>query len=112
MLETRAPTDPLTPPWCGRSGLAGRSRRRIGVVEGAGRESQPGHVAGVAETVEPSRFVLAEASPEQLGFPAGCGRLVALQLLEHGDQAGLAGELRARSDVLPAQEEPHEVLSG
>ena len=57
-------------------------------------------------------LVVAQAAGEQLRLPRHRGGLEALQLLDHRRQAGVAGELGAGRDVLPAQQEPHEVLGG
>ena len=46
------------------------------------------------------------------GSHAGDGGLVALELLDHLAHPVVAPHLRAGRDVLPAQQEPHEVLGG
>ncbi len=49
---------------------------------------------------------------QQVGLPRDRGGLVALELFERGREAGFPGELGAGRDVLPPQEEAHEVLRG
>ena len=66
----------------------------------------------MAQPVEPRGVVAAQPAAEQVGLPRHRGGLEALQLLDHGEQPGLARELGAGRDVLPAQQEAHEVLGG
>ena len=95
-----------------RRGLRRRAGRRVGVGAGPGREPQPADLAVVAQPVEPRGVVVAQPAGEQLGLPRDRGGLEALELLDHGGEPGLARELRAGRDVLPAQQEAHEVLRG
>src|SRR5882762_9430123 len=64
----------------------------------------------MAQTVQPCRLIVVESARKQLRLPGRGGGLEALQLLENGDQSGVAGQLRPGRHVLPAQEEAHEVL--
>ena len=95
----------------------GRLRRcgdgPVGVRPGPWREAEPGHLAVVAQPIEPGRLdSWRSRRAEQLRLPGDRRRLEALQLLDDDDEAGCPGELGARGDVLPAQQEPHEVLGG
>ena len=56
--------------------------------------------------------VAAQPAAEQLGLPRDRRGLAALQLLDDRGEPGLARELGAGRDVLPAQQEAHEVLRG
>ena len=66
----------------------------------------------MAQPVEPRGVVAAHPRPEQVGFPRHRGGVEALQLLDHREEARFAGELGAGGDMLPAQQEAHEVLGG
>src|SRR5438105_14249349 len=64
----------------------------------------------MAHTVPPCRLIVAQSARKQLRLPGRGGGLEALQLLEDGDQSGVAAQLRTGRHVLPAQQEAHEVL--
>ncbi len=70
---------------------------------GPGGQAQPGHLAVVAEGVQPGGRVVAEPAGQQLGLPGHGGRLEALELLDDGRQAGVAGQLGSGGQVLPSQ---------
>ena len=59
-----------------------------------------------------ARPVALDPPGQDVGLPGGDRRLVALQLLDDGPHAVVTPDLRARGDVLPAQQEAHEVLRG
>ena len=91
----------------GAAAGASASSRRAGV-----RRSQA-DLAVVAQAVEPGRARSRRSRrASSSGSHADRRRLVALQLLEHGDAARRRRELGAGRDVLPAQQEAHEVLGG
>jgi hypothetical protein len=72
------------------------------------RQAAPADGARQAQSIEHRRVVLGDAAPEQPRLPAIRGRLEALQLLEDGERAALAERLRARREMLPREEPPHE----
>jgi hypothetical protein len=53
--------------------------------------------------------IAGDAPPQNLAFPSIRRRLKTLQLAEDFQQAALTRDLRARSQVLPAQEPAHEL---
>ena len=66
---------------------------------------------GLADASEASKVQLdRDGTPlEELPFPSVGRRLEALELAEDFQDAALAGELRAGSEVLPAQQPAHEL---
>ena len=89
-----------------------RSEGTVAVTGGSRREPQPGDLALMAQTVEPARVVVLQASGDQLWLPRDGSGLEALELLDDRDHSGVACESTPWSDVLPAEQEPHEVLGG
>ncbi len=74
------------------------------------REPAPAHLAGQAQVLQPAALVIVHPGREDGLLPGPGGDLEALQLLDHGQQAGPPLQARARGHMLPTQEEPHEVL--
>ena len=66
----------------------------------------------MAKTIDPFALIARQPGGQQLGFPRRRRRLESLELVEHRHQARLAPELGAGRDVLPGQQEAHEVLRG
>src|ERR1700722_11692870 len=73
------------------------------------REASPAHRAGQAEMIEGFGSVTGDAPLQYLALPGIRGRLKALELAKNFQQTALACDLRARSEVLPAQEPAHEL---
>ena len=94
-----------------RRGLVRRARGRVDVAR-PGRQAQPADLALVAEPIERGVVVAAQPAADQLGFPRGRGGFPPLQPADDLGQPFDARELRAGCEVLPAQEEAHEVLGG
>ena len=65
---------------------------------------------GQAQIVEPRHVVGVETRRQQLRFPRGDRRLEALQLADHRVERVRPFAALVRDEVLPAEEEPHEVL--
>src|SRR6266516_4659090 len=76
----------------------------------AGGQAAPGDVAGHAELVEPGATVGGDAGGQDVALPGDGGDVEALELRNGFEQPALALELGAGGDVLPSQEEAHEVL--
>src|ERR1700674_594440 len=72
-------------------------------------ESAPGAVAREAQLVEPCGLVARDAGGQHLALPPGRGQLEALALLDHALEALRAVQLLAGLDVLPGEEEAHEI---
>ena len=125
-------------PWTGSSGTAsplvaavsqGRSARRVNVtgvardgvdaprrglavgLGGTERQAAPAHLSCQTEVLQPALLVTLDPGREDRFLPGAGGQLEALQLFDHGQQAGSALSASAGGHVLPAQQEPHEVLS-
>ena len=75
-------------------------------------EPSPGEEAGEAGPVQERRLVIVEAGLEQVHFPGCRRRLVALELLQNQGQAHLAVQPAGGGEVLPAEEEAHELGGG
>ena len=63
----------------------------------------------MAEAVELGGLVVGDPAAEDLGLPGGGGRLEPLELLHRDADPGVAPQLRAGGDVLPAEAEADEV---
>src|SRR5712692_12066889 len=72
-------------------------------------ETAPGDLAREAELVEPGGLVAAHARRQHFPLPACRGQLEALELLDDARQALAAMKLQPRLDVLPREEEAHEI---
>src|SRR5204863_297741 len=72
-------------------------------------EPAPGDVAGEAQLVEPRGLVACDARGQHLALPSGRRQLEALELLDDALEAVAAVQLLARLDVLPGEEEAHEI---
>ncbi len=68
----------------------------------------PGH----AQLVQPFRPVVLHPGGQDRPLPGACRDLEALQLLDDGQDAQPAFAPGAIRDMLPAQQEPHEVPGG
>src|SRR5438874_11709654 len=66
----------------------------------------------MAQAVQPDWLVIVEPSREQLRLPGSAGGFESLQLLQNRNQSVLTGQPGVLRDVLPSQEEPHEILCG
>ena len=73
------------------------------------RQPPPHHLARQAQAVQPFGIVLVHAPRQHRRFPRGGGNFVTLQLLENLVQAIDAMQSRARTQMLPAAQEAHEV---
>ena len=67
------------------------------------REASPADRAGEAELIENLGRVAGDAALQDLPLPGIRRRLETLELAEDFQHAALAGQLRAGSEVLPAQ---------
>ena len=74
------------------------------------RQSRPDGAAGEAQIVEPRHVVGVETRGQELRLPRGDGRLETLQLADHHVERVGSFPALVRNEVLPAEEEPHEVL--
>ena len=78
----------------------------------AGREPAPGDAAAEAEAVDLLGAVVADPRREHVVFPRCRRQLEALELLDDRGQPFGAFQLLARRDMLPMQQEAHEVGRG
>src|SRR2546430_1846173 len=72
-------------------------------------ETAPGDVARKAQLVEPRGFVARDARGQHLALPSGRCQLEALELLDDALEPVATVQLLARLDVLPREEEAHEI---
>ena len=72
-------------------------------------QSRPCRLPAVAQQVEHRRVVTLDARRQDAAIPRIGGKLEAVELVDHGANAAEAGQLRRRLDVLPREQEPHEV---
>ncbi len=73
------------------------------------RQPPPSDSAGQAKLIERSGIVVVDAARQDLLLP-GVGRnFETLQLAQRLQKSALAGQLRLRSEVLPAQQPAHEL---
>ena len=95
-----------------RDGVA--EPRRAVVLGVGGPEGQPAphQLARQAEVFEPAVLVALDPGREDGLLPGAGGDLEALELVDDGHDPGPSLALCAGGDVLPAQEEAHEVLGG
>src|SRR5579872_1136372 len=84
---------------------------RGGVFQSGGmrRQASPADSASEAKLVEPSGIVICDAASQYLALPGVGGNLEALKLAEDVERGTFAEDLCAGSDMLPAQEPPHEL---
>ncbi len=73
------------------------------------RQASPADGAREAELIERAWVVSVDAAREDLLLPCVRRNLKALQLAKRLVQSALAGQLRLRRDVLPAQQPAHEL---
>src|SRR5919109_1171095 len=85
----------------------GRSKRG----PGPRGEPTPGHAAAQAELVDLAAVVIGDARGQYLVLPGGRGKLEAFELLDHRHKPFDAPHLVFAGDVLPVEEEAHEVCS-
>ena len=88
-----------------RGGAGGAGEAPIGIVGRRRPQPEPGHLALVAEAVEPGRVVVAHAPGQDLRLPGADRRLVALELPDDLGQPVDAAVLRGPGHVLPLHEE-------
>ena len=86
-----------------------RPLNRFAVQGSASAEPAPGHSARQTEMLEIRRIVEADARGNHVLFPRRRRKLHPLQLADDLEHAVAAVELRTRLDVLPAEQETHEV---
>ena len=85
----------------GADELRGVARRR--------RQPRPAHLAGQAQRVEHRRLIAVDAIREDRPFPGVCRELEAVERFEHRSQPVHAGEAARWGDVLPREQEAHEI---
>ena len=73
------------------------------------RQASPADGAGQAQLIERSGIVVVHAARQNLLLPGVRRNFETLQLAQHFQQSALAGELRLRRHVLPAQQPAHEL---
>src|SRR5438445_4338680 len=86
-----------------------RPLNRFAVQGSASAEPAPGHSARQTEMLEIRRIVEADARGNHVLFPRWRRKLHPLHLADDLEHAVAAMELRTRLDVLPAEQETHEV---
>ena len=89
--------------------------RRAAHRPGAGRlppgQASPDHPTGAAQRIQPGAVVAFEARRQQLAFPGGGRRLIALQLLEHGRHGVRPFATGRRGKPLPVEQEAQEIAA-
>ena len=94
----------------------GQQHQRRAAHRAAGRGTGRAHAgpddfAGAAQVVEPGVRIVCHAQGQQVAFPAAGGRLVAFELRQDLRQCVLTTELVTFGQVLPVEQETHEVLA-
>src|ERR1043166_3692278 len=74
-----------------------------------GRQPRPRDRTGQAEHVEHRRLISFDARGKDVALPRARGHLDAVKLRDHFTQAVDAEQARLRLDVLPGEEETHEI---
>ena len=101
------PRQVLAPHHRDRRGPSGRSAARRLVRAG---QTAPGDLAGEAELIEQGPVVAGDTRRQHIAFPGSGRRLESLQLPDDLREALRSVQLRPRLRVLPAEEEPEEIL--
>jgi len=75
-------------------------------------EASPDHFAGDTKLIEHLRRVLPDSTPQYFAFPRSGRNLVTLKLFDDVKRSVQPMQLRSSFQVLPVEEEPHEIGRG
>ena len=95
-----------------RDGVADPRRGLSSASARPGREPTPHQLARVAQVLEPAVLVALDPGREDGLLPRAGGDLEPLELVDDRQHAGPPLALGTGGDVLPLQQEPHELLGG